>query len=234
MAGQPHGQTEHRKMVDELLGSETAFRAERQTYVPCLCPRLATGAGVSRILPGFDLEALKVAQEQLPFVSRNRLVEIVPAAARKEPRPPADDDKPTYVGVKACNRCHKKAVDFWSKTVHARAWTTLVDKNKQYNYDCTGCHATGWLRPGGSHLASVESAGLTAVQCEVCHGAGADYKSLAVMKDKAASIKAGMKAYPDKAAIEAQCKTCHNEKSPTAKAFNFDERWAKIQHAKKK
>ena len=85
MAGQSHGQNEHRKMVDELLGSETAFRAERRTYEPCLCPWLAPGAGVSRLLPGFDLEALKVAQEQLPFVSRNRLVEIVPAATRKEP-----------------------------------------------------------------------------------------------------------------------------------------------------
>ncbi len=68
------------------------------------------------------------------------------------------------------------------------------------------------------------------VQCEMCHGAGADYKGLSVMKDKATAIAAGLKAYPDKAAIEAQCKTCHNEKSPTAKAFNFDERWAKIQH----
>jgi hypothetical protein len=97
------------------------------------------------------------------------------AAAQHEPRPPAEAGKPTYVGIKACQRCHKPAVEFWSKTVHSHAWATLVDKNKQYNYDCTGCHATGWLRPGGSHLASVESAGLTNVQCEVCHGPGSKH-----------------------------------------------------------
>lgn len=68
------------------------------------------------------------------------------------------------------------------------------------------------------------------MQCEVCHGPGSDYKSLTVMKNKGRAVAAGLKEYKDKAAIEKQCRTCHNEKSPTAKEFKFEERWAKIQH----
>jgi nitrate/TMAO reductase-like tetraheme cytochrome c subunit len=51
------------------------------------------------------------------------------------------------------------------------------------------------------------------------------------MKDKARSIAAGMTEYKDDAAIEKQCRSCHNEKSPTSKEFNFQERWAKIRHS---
>ncbi len=81
MADQPHGQNQNLQMIDELLGSETPFRVERRSYQPCLCSRLAAGTGVTRPLPGFDLEVLRVAREELPLVSQNRLVEVVPAAA---------------------------------------------------------------------------------------------------------------------------------------------------------
>jgi len=64
--------------IDSLLGNETAFRAARRSYQPQLCPGLAAGPGSTRPLPGFPLKALKVAKEQLPFVSQNQLLEIVP------------------------------------------------------------------------------------------------------------------------------------------------------------
>jgi pyrophosphate--fructose-6-phosphate 1-phosphotransferase len=79
--------------IEELLGTETAFRSERRAYRPQLCPALAAGAGVTRPLGGFALEPLRVAQEQLPFVSRNKLVEIVPEGGR----PPAS--QPRRLGV---------------------------------------------------------------------------------------------------------------------------------------
>ena len=97
------------------------------------------------------------------------------AAAQHEPPPPAIAGQPHYVGMNACARCHKQAASFWKTTVHSQAWKTVVDVNKQYNYDCTGCHVTGWMRPGGSHLASMEKAGLTSVQCETCHGPGSKH-----------------------------------------------------------
>ena len=73
MAGKPR-QTK----IEALLGNETALRTARRSYQPHLCPRLAAGTGSTRPLPGFDLDVIKVAREQLPFVSKNELLEIVP------------------------------------------------------------------------------------------------------------------------------------------------------------
>jgi pyrophosphate--fructose-6-phosphate 1-phosphotransferase len=86
MTSQHRGQTQDQPIMDELLGNDTTFQAARRSYQPHLCPVLATGTGTTRPLAGFDLEVLRVAQEQLPVVSRNQLVEIVPEAApRREP-----------------------------------------------------------------------------------------------------------------------------------------------------
>ena len=78
--------------IEALLGNETAFLAKRRSYQPHLCPRLTAGAGLTRPLDGFDLDVIKVAREQLPFVSKNKLVEIVPDSP---PRP----GKPRRLGI---------------------------------------------------------------------------------------------------------------------------------------
>ena len=70
----------------------------------------------------------------------------------------------------ACSDCHSDAVEFWNKTVHAQAWKTLVDRGQQFDYDCIGCHVTGWDKPGGSNLGHNDN--LRDVQCETCHGPG--------------------------------------------------------------
>jgi len=97
------------------------------------------------------------------------------AAAKDEPAPPAEPNRPSYAGDTACARCHKPAVAFWAKSHHAQAWKTLVDVDKQYNYDCIGCHVTGWQEPGGGGLGTIEKRGLVNVQCEVCHGPGSKH-----------------------------------------------------------
>jgi pyrophosphate--fructose-6-phosphate 1-phosphotransferase len=79
--------------IEELLGTETPLYAARRSYRPQLCPALAKGAGVTRPLAGFDLQVLKVAAEQLPYVSQNKLVEIVP----QDPQP--HEDKPRRLGI---------------------------------------------------------------------------------------------------------------------------------------
>jgi hypothetical protein len=105
------------------------------------------------------------------------------AAAKGRLPPPPEAGKPSYVGDKECARCHSPAVAFWKRTVHAHAWKTLVDVDKQYNYDCIGCHVTGWEKPGGVNLATVEKRGFVDVRCEVCHGPGSKHVDEAGLDD---------------------------------------------------
>lgn len=93
----------------------------------------------------------------------------VKAAAGKLP-PPPEKGKAGFVGNEACGDCHSEAVEFWKTTRHAGAWKTLVDRGQEFDYECTGCHVTGWQQPGGSNMAKTE--GLVDVGCEVCHGPG--------------------------------------------------------------
>src|SRR5262249_45302394 len=114
-----------------------------------------------------DPQAAAMLAELAQTIGRENL-----RAAQGEPPPPAEPGEATYVGGAACAKCHKPAVELWHKTVHAQAWKTLVEVDKQYDYDCIGCHATGFQRAGGANLATVEKQGLVDVQCETCHGPG--------------------------------------------------------------
>ncbi len=151
-----------------------------------------------------------------------------------------------YVGVKKCGMCHKKAKDgnqlkVWEDSKHANAFKTLqsaesdkIAKEKGFSTkaaetpECLVCHAVGYNLDAKmlDKKFNVEDG----VQCEMCHGAGSDYKAKKIMKDHAAAVANGMTEYKDKAAIKAQCETCHNEKSPTFKSFDFEKRWAEIKH----
>ena len=149
----------------------------------------------------------------------------------------------TYVGVKACGPCHKteksgNQLGLWEKSKHAQAYTALttaqandIAKSKGLakpaaeSPECLECHAITAKVAADSKMDPKDG-----VQCEACHGPGSGYRSLSVMKDRAKSIAGGMTAYKDKAAIEVQCRKCHNERSPTMKGFKYDESWAKIAH----
>jgi len=88
------------------------------------------------------------------------------AAARPVPEPAKG--QASYVGMDSCGDCHGDEVAFWKKTVHATAWKTLVDRGQQFDYDCIGCHVTGFDKPGGSNLGHNDK--LRDIQCETCHG----------------------------------------------------------------
>jgi hypothetical protein len=150
-----------------------------------------------------------------------------------------------YVGSKGCIMCHsgdKKGnqASIWQKSKHADAFNALKTQaatdfakakgisNPSEAKECLECHTLG---------KTVDASLLTAgfdisqgVQCETCHDAGSNYKSMSVMKDKPKAIAAGLTEYADVAAIEAKCKTCHNDKSPSFKGFNFVEMYDKIKH----
>jgi hypothetical protein len=143
-----------------------------------------------------------------------------------------------YIGVKMCKACHqseKKGNQFgvWQKSMHSQAMKTLstdtaeaiakakgLKTSAAESKECLECHA----------ITVDTKLTLDGVQCETCHGAGSAYKSMPIMKDKAKAIKAGLTEFKDEAAIEKLCRSCHNEKSPTSKEFNFKEMWPKIKH----
>jgi hypothetical protein len=93
----------------------------------------------------------------------------VEAAGNTKPAPPPKGQA-AYVGNAACEDCHDDQTKFWEKTVHAKAWETLEERGQQFDFDCIGCHVTGWNEKGGSNLAFNEP--LRDVQCETCHGPG--------------------------------------------------------------
>jgi cytochrome c peroxidase len=148
-----------------------------------------------------------------------------------------------YIGVKGCAMCHQtekqgKQRDIWQKSKHSEAYKTLttakaneiakakgLTKPAAESPECLQCHVIMETK-----LVEKTFDMKDGVQCETCHGAGSAYKTITIMKDKAKSIAAGMTEYKDDAAIEKQCRTCHNEKSPSYKEFNFSEMWEKIKH----
>ncbi len=161
---------------------------------------------------------------------------------------------------KMCHKSDKKGAQYkiWEKGSHAGAFETLKSeesaeiaekqgiKGPAYEAaECLICHTTGYGKGGyevkgdefwnydpkdkKAKKAVKRMASLQSVGCEACHGPGSGYKKKKTMEGTFngtidfASV--GLWA-PD----EGICVTCHNEKSPTHKTFNFDERVKEISH----
>ncbi|MBU0983958.1 MAG: cytochrome c family protein [candidate division Zixibacteria bacterium] len=131
--------------------------------------------------------------------------------------------KHEFIGEKKCKICHKKdgTHPSWLETSHATAFDNLTPEQQKdpayIKYYTTGTDAKGEL--------------LTGVQCEACHGAGADYKAKKIMEDREQAIANGL-LIPD----EKTCLTCHNADAPgklgaTAKDWDFAKAKAKGVHA---
>lgn len=153
----------------------------------------------------------------------------------------ATEMKATFLGVDGCKMCHKseKSGDQygkWMESKHAKAFEVLgtpeaaeaakaagIEGSPQEADECLQCHVTG--HGAAAEMFGPKYAKEEGVGCESCHGAGSEYKSKKTMEDQAASIAAGL-IMP----TEALCRTCHNEKSPTFKEFNFEEMAKKIAH----
>lgn len=148
-----------------------------------------------------------------------------------------------FVGVDGCAMCHKtekqgKQLEIWKNSLHSKAFETLksekadaIAKEKGFDKpaveveDCLQCHAVGY-----NVAADLKDKKFTVedgVQCESCHGAGSEYKSMKVMKNKEEAVKNGLLVYDD---VSKLCATCHNDKSPTFTSFDFEASWEKIKH----
>jgi 2',3'-cyclic-nucleotide 2'-phosphodiesterase (5'-nucleotidase family) len=56
----------------------------------------------------------------------------------------------------SCKKCHRDAYESWEKTDHAKAFQTLIDKNKQFNPDCLVCHTVRFEQPNGFTMEAQE------------------------------------------------------------------------------
>lgn len=149
-----------------------------------------------------------------------------------------------YIGADKCAKmCHKaknkgEQLAIWQKSKHAQAYATLatpaaletakkagVTGDPQKAEACLKCHVTGF--EAAATLKDSTFSYNEGVSCEACHGAGSKYNKLGVMKDKKASLAAGM-IEP----TEAVCVKCHNKESPNYIPFVFAEMVKKIAHPK--
>jgi hypothetical protein len=130
------------------------------------------------------------------------------AGAAQAPAP----GKP-FLTATACATCHSKEHEIWYASTHARAFETLVKANQDFNPECVKCHVTGFARAEG-FLNARQTPDLMNVQCEACHGNGAEH----VRVPQAPFGKVAPR----------QCFTCHTkENSPD---FVFYKYWDKIKH----
>jgi hypothetical protein len=99
-----------------------------------------------------------------------------------------------FVGAEKCKMCHKTQYASWAETTHAKA-LDQAQASTDPAYDaaaCTKCHATN------------HDEAMAGVQCEACHGPGADYKKMSIMKDREAAIANGL-IVP----TQETCNKCH-------------------------
>ena len=133
-----------------------------------------------------------------------------------------------YIGAKKCKACHMKQFKAWKKTNMSTSFENLkagvkgeekkkagLDPEKDYttDKDCLRCHTTGYGQPGG--FESLEKTpDLTDVQCESCHGPGADFSKI-MKKDKQfklTDVKTAGLTVPNE--TENNCMECHGGDSP--------------------
>ena len=170
------------------------------------------------------------------------------AQAEDQPEHGAKDSGHTFVGVAKCKTCHntaKSGMQFkkWTETKHSQAFLDLATPaakematNKklgdpQKEPACLQCHVTGYGKPAARFAATFKPE--DGVQCETCHGAGADYMKMSVMK----GLKAGTVSADTTGLVmptKEVCVTCHNDQSPTFKAFDFTADSTKIAHPEPK
>jgi len=113
-----------------------------------------------------------------------------------------------YVGADKCKMCHKVQYASWQETTHAKATADAkASTERTFEAACLKCHATN------------SDEAMEGVQCEACHGAGADFRKMSVMKDKEMAIANGL-IIP----TQATCDGCHTGDDHAKKVVLADQK----------
>jgi hypothetical protein len=204
-----------RQQLDELK-AERHKLAQSTLDVPK--DRAAFAWRTLAIEPGYPLHA-PLTQAREGYNQRLKAI----TEANPDPIEPVADGQPEYIGAERCATCHPDATRTWQETAHARAIQTLIDRDKNFDKSCVGCHVTGYRKPGGAVAGKLQyevtlngetfTKKLENVGCEVCHGPGSLHA--------AAPLGADSKPQHIQRAVPVElCQQCHNsEHSPR---FNND------------
>ena len=131
----------------------------------------------------------------------------------RECKAPVAADQPSYIGSAACQGCHAQAYALWKTTPHAKAWATLENKGRTYDYTCVGCHSAGFDEPGGFCRIS-EAGDRVNVGCESCHGPGSLHAA------------SGNKALIKRQVPVEGCTNCHHP--PHTNTFVYTDRLKRV------
>ncbi|MCX7050103.1 MAG: multiheme c-type cytochrome [Candidatus Sumerlaeota bacterium] len=155
--------------------------------------------------------------------------DLPPIITTNSVRPPA---RINYTGYEQCQKCHTQEHEQWAQTAHAHAF----DQFKAQGGDLTNLAKLRRLTTGygdlGGFTSLTETAHLTNVQCEVCHGPGYPHQVQQRLMDFA-------KRFPDRGIVTNKtplrvlfdarfCMSCHDAAS--SPSFNYDEAIKKVRH----
>jgi hypothetical protein len=118
-------------------------------------------------------------------------------------------------GAGRCAECHPSAYAAWQASAHRRA-NEALPKERRADPRCTQCHGSDQTSQSG-------------VQCETCHGAGRVYAKTHVMKDRELSRLVGLQDPK-----EDSCRRCHNDTTPSIRAYEHSRMWPAIAHGREK
>ncbi len=157
------------------------------------------------------LETTKKARAEIGIVQQRMAEEVAAAHAAK------GNQAAIYATSETCARCHQNESDKWKQTRHSHAFAVLETKNRAFDNACVGCHSVGFQKQGFINIKATPQ--LAHVQCESCHGPGAEH---------AAKPQKGLYKTPS---TPSMCITCHDrENSPD---FVFNKYWPMVAHGKK-
>ncbi|MBN1906727.1 MAG: hypothetical protein JW927_16715 [Deltaproteobacteria bacterium] len=129
---------------------------------------------------------------------------------------PIVKDEAVTLRSASCNDCHSDAYEIWQKTDHAKAFQTLINKDRQFNPDCLVCHTTRFEEAGGFTMKAQEKE-LRNVQCESCHG------------DKTEHLNDPSVVSQAKPGVET-CLRCHTEHRCPDFEKEYQKEWEQIKH----